>query len=347
MATTTKLHGHTETVLSIAVTADPSPKIVSGAEEGELRVWSLDGTAIHQQTVEDKSDITSVVCSQQRPQLFYAACGSRILTFDARDLSTPVSEFAVNEDEINQIALSNNEDFLAACDDTGHVKIISLFDKKVFKTLRKHTNICATVAFCPSKPWTLYTGGYDSKLIQWDFSKPRCLCIIDMEDIGTSNQDEAAYLVNPPFVHSSAVCQDGNFLACGTEKAQVQIFKLGRNKNPAFIDTLHGHTQGVSQVHFPKFMSNHLVSGGNDGKILLWNLDNTAAKSPLVNGAAHANGGGSSQGADNTANITHPVKEINHGSKLNWVTTGVQGNQKFLVVADNTEVLTLYPYPEL
>ena len=348
----TKLCGHENTVLSLATTSHDSPRIVSGTEGGELGLWSLDGSGVQRIRLPVVDDVTSICCSRLNPDTIYAATGGTSHSFDLRNFHDPVQSFQFNEEEINQIRLNEKENFLAACDDSGQVKVINLVEKKVYKTLRKHTNICATVAFRPSRQWDLYTGGYDSKLILWDFSRPRATCCIDMNDVGLA-EHTGPHLVNPPFIHSLAVASSGQLLGCGTENGLVQVFRANK-RTLEHLQTLKEHTQGVSQVYFPDFAETTLVSGGNDGRIVIWDLSSMLSKAPACNGlSSHGSGpsGAAQQDAEdqggNVVPHNHPVvlSCIDHSDKINWLTCSSRGSQKFIVVADSTANLTLHPFP--
>jgi WD40 repeat protein len=334
-----------QTVLSVSTTA--TGQIVTGGEQGELCVWSPDGTIVGKHTFEGDDDITSVACSQRRPDLIYVAVGAQIPALDLKQLDTPLFTFRFNEEEINQLVLNEKEEYLAACDDSGHIKVINLFDKRVHKTLRKHTNICATVAFHPRRPWDLFSGGYDSKLIQWDFSRGRSVCVIDMEELGVHGGESSSYLINPPFVHSLATSNTGQYMACGTEGATIQLFHINKY-NPEYFVTLCSHTQGVSQVHFPKSKPEHLVSGGNDGKILVWDMSRLSSCSTVSNGLPSidsSNNQASSQAAHQPVPSNTPIFTIDHGGKVNWLTSINRNNETFLIVADNMNKVMIYPYP--
>ena len=345
--------GHTETILTAIVTS--SGKIITGGEEGQLCVWSLDGSSVAKHKLEDEADITSFCCSRVNENILFAAAGERIYKFDIRELPKPLETLEFSEDEINQIALDEKENFLAACDDSNNVKVYNLQERKVHRTLRKHSNICATVSFRPKRAWDLVSGGYDHKLIQWDFSRGRAVCIIDMEEICAATQNQGAYVVNPPFIHHIAVNPTGEFLACGTENALIHVFKYTK-RTPEFHKSLLGHTKGVSQVHFPTFSSSNLVSGGNDGKILIWDLAGSESQN-ICNGHSHGElgtNGAVNAGHQAAAPAQHgppssplrPKFTIEHGEKINWITSGAGVNGPYLVIADNTPNATIYPYPQ-
>ncbi len=121
--------------------------------------------------------------------------------------------FAANADEVNCVAASAaNGGWLAAADDSGEVQVISLAPAAgsaaaaadppassaagsaslsaaaaeggwprparpaAYKTLRRgHSNIAAAAAFRPHRPWELLSGGLDSTVVKWDFSRLRPL----------------------------------------------------------------------------------------------------------------------------------------------------------------------------
>ncbi|KAG1330225.1 putative WD repeat-containing protein 53 [Cocos nucifera] len=121
----------------------------------------------------------------------------------------PLETYNYNKDEINQIAYSSKSNFLATADDSGDVKIIDTSQQCLYKTLRAvHTSICSSVQFLSWKPWAAITGGLDSKLAMWDFSKGRPSNVIDygMPEVdSTVSCGNVGQCLNPAFVHSIAV----------------------------------------------------------------------------------------------------------------------------------------------
>ncbi len=361
--------GHTETILCAAT--DLEGHILSGGESGQLCCWSLDGTQPQKHKISNVADdVTSISCSRIRAHEIFVACGQKVLGYDQRQMKDALFMFECNEDEINQIVLHEKEEYLAACDDSGQIKVFNLPEKRLYKTLRKHTNICSTIAFRPNRTWDMLSGGLDNMLLQWDVSRNRSVCNINMQDLGIVAENPESYSVNPPFVYSLAVSSNGNYVACGTENALVQVFD-GRQRTLTHLNSLRGHTNGVSQVHFPCFNENMLVSGGNDGKINLWDAKDCGAQ-PLTNGHGHTNGQGNRQrrrradrharrhenggnSGEQTAQAEEDISEekvilpkhvIEHGEKINWITSVDKNGQNMLVVVDNSVKLTLYDIPQ-
>ena len=329
--------GHTDSVLCCATTSEG--KVLSGGEDGEICLWATNGQDFVKTTVESGDDVTSVCCANNNQHLVFVSGEEKLYEYDLRQLSEHVHRYDFNEEEINHIAINEKDEYLAACDDSGQIKIMRLQDRSRFKTLRKHTNICASVCFRPRRAWDLISGGYDKQLIQWDFSRGRSTCVIDIETVGPQTEPS---VVNPPFIHSISSSASGKYLACGTENALVQVFNTSK-RSPEFLSSLRAHTSGVSQVHFPKFHEAVLVSGGNDGQCFIWNVEHLEAAP--VNGHG---GEASAAAANHTADVATSFKvNIVHGEKINWISSGQTPNQKFFIVADNSNALTVYPFPEL
>ena len=328
--------GHSQAVLSIGVATDGSGRIVSGAESSELCLWSSDGDVLEKVRLPEECDVSAVCCSTVNPHGVYVAAGKKIHVFDLRSFREPVEEYDFNEDEINQIVVNKNEKYLAACDDSGQVVVINLEERKLYRTLRKHTNICATVSFRANRDSDLLSGAYDCKVIQWEFARVRSVCMMSMQDFGSAGEVAGSPMLTPPFVHSLALSSDGARMAVGTENALVEVFDASK-RTLSYHDTFRRHTQGVSQVHFPVFTDDYLVSGGNDGNIFLWEMTQSPGSAITCNGLSH--------GKPHSGDVV-PKFSIEHCHKVNWISSGMCNQRKFFVVADNTCDPTLYAFPE-
>lgn len=218
MQKSTWIGGHTSAVLCLDVNREG---ILASGGEDELCIWSKDGSSRSKLSCSsqsgglDSKEVNSVCFCVKSPERLYASYGNRIIGYDLRNTSSAVCEFQFNEDEINQVAIHGKGNFVAACDDSGQIKVIDVQSGTLFKSLHsKHDNICSTVQFRPNRPWEIVSGGMDYTIISWDFSSGRALQELNVQELGGDNQ-EGAYFVNPPFVHSIHMSENGRMFAAG------------------------------------------------------------------------------------------------------------------------------------
>lgn len=158
--------GHSSSILCVGASGGPDGLLASGSEGGEVTVWSQDGTVVGRLTLSDEEDSTSVVFSPAASRL-YVSHGETVSVLDPRNLKGPAEEFqGAGEEEINALALNETGSALAVADDSGAVRVLELPGGKVCRTLRRHTNICSSVAFRPHRPNYLLSAGLDMQ-VRW------------------------------------------------------------------------------------------------------------------------------------------------------------------------------------
>ncbi|KAK7486465.1 hypothetical protein BaRGS_00022266 [Batillaria attramentaria] len=338
MSAVTLSGGHQASVLCVDV--QPSTgQVASGSEEGDLCLWSSAGELINKYT-RPETDCTSVLFSRLKPTTLYVAFGANVLIFDTDHPQEPKHSFQCNLDEVNQVQVDEKEEFIAACDDAGEIKILGISELKVYKTLRfKHTNICSTVLFRLGRPWEVISGGLDCRMVHWDFSKPKCLNQFNMQELHATSNDDTGYMVNPPFIHHLAMNKTRSLIACALENGLVAVFdSTAKNLKEKFC--LHAHEQGVSQVHFSS--ENTLISGGNDCRIIVWDL--SKAEENQANEGFCLNGDSSVEDRRNES-ITELCKAhtLVHPFKVNWLAPFMREGRLHVAIADQTSNITIKP----
>nr|XP_004671769.1 WD repeat-containing protein 53 isoform X1 [Jaculus jaculus]XP_045003726.1 WD repeat-containing protein 53 isoform X1 [Jaculus jaculus] len=351
--------GHSSPILCLNASKDGL--VASGAEGGDLVAWSEDGSPLGHMQFQGADDITSVLFSPSCPTKLYAAHGETISILDVRSLKGSLDHFHVNEEEINCLSLNETENLLASADDSGAIKIVDLEKKKVSRCLKRHSNICSSVAFRPQRPQSLVSCGLDMQVILWNLQKARPLWITNLQEDETEEMEglqSPGQFLNPALAHSVSVASCGNIFGCGAEDGKVRIFRIMGVKCEQELG-FKGHTLGVSQVCFlPE--SYLLLTGGNDGKIMLWDVNSEMEKkqkSPTkythrkkTKRAAYPK-----QGEHANTSVTDeegngnflPKLNIEHGEKVNWLLgTKIKG-QQVILVADQTSCISLYPLSEL
>ncbi|XP_033885392.2 WD repeat-containing protein 53-like isoform X1 [Acipenser ruthenus] len=346
--------GHSLPVLCVGAGTDGL--LASGAEGGELTVWSDEGTPIGQLKLDGGDDVTCATFSLSSPNKLYISHGEAVSILDARALKKPVDLFRVSEDEINCLSVNETDSLIAAADDSGSIKILDLSSRKVIRSLRKHTNICSSVAFRPQRPQCLVSCGLDMQVMLWNLQKARPLWVQNLQELGEEEevQQSAGQLFNPPLAHAITVAACGNTFACGSEDGKIHMFKVVGTRFERQVG-FKGHSQGVSQVHFVNFLSHPhwLVSGGNDGKVLLWDASTgsmTESKGQAKGGhrrKAKSVKGASKEGADHNTELEvkafSPKLCINHEEKVNWICPAQLKGEGRIIVADQSSSLSVYP----
>lgn len=215
---------HKETILALEVNTDGILSSVS--EDGHCVLWATNGEIIQDINVDsdhgstskgsDERPLNSVTFNPSNCNEFYISSGRSVLAYDVRKCSSYHGKFDFNEDEINQLCVNSTGRYLASCDDMGEIKVIDIQESRLFKTLsRHHDNICSTVQFRHKKSWQLLSAGLDCCIINWDFSSGKPLQVFNTSEHTNDNKKEQTFFVNPPFVHSLSIAQDGKTFATG------------------------------------------------------------------------------------------------------------------------------------
>ncbi|XP_034556497.1 WD repeat-containing protein 53 isoform X2 [Notolabrus celidotus] len=284
--------GHSSSILCAGASSGPEGLLASGSEGGEVTLWSQEGTIIGRLTLPGEDDCTSVVFAPAAPGQLYVSHGDAVSVLDPRNLKGPMEEFqGAGEEEINALALNETGSALAVADDSGAVRVLEIPGGKLCRTLRRHTNICSSVAFRPNRPNNLLSAGLDMQVMLWGLQKTRPLWTVNLQDVAEEEDDhqqKPGQLFNPPLVHCVSVASCGNIVSCAAEDGRVHIMRIGSGSKLEQQGAVKAHSQGASQAHFVGFLPHPywLVTGGNDGQVALWDL----SKHPVVSPEATAKG---------------------------------------------------------
>ncbi|KAJ7968740.1 WD repeat-containing protein 53 [Quillaja saponaria] len=203
-----RLRGHKDTATCCIASRDRPGLVVTSGEDG--RVCWFDLRCKDVQLIMDVGEepISSLCFKPGNEDVIYVSSGKEVKSFSAHLATSwkPLESYNYNKEEINQIACNSKSSFLAAADDGGDVKIIDIRQQCLYKSLRAgHSSICSSVQFLPWRSWEVITGGLDSKLVMWDFSKGRPYKIVDfgLPDIKSSSNADQCF--NPAFIHAIVV----------------------------------------------------------------------------------------------------------------------------------------------
>ncbi|XP_035755924.1 WD repeat-containing protein 53 isoform X3 [Egretta garzetta] len=191
----------------------------------------------------------------------------------------------------------------------------------------------------------------------WSLQKARPLWTTDLQECEAEEDSPqaAGQFFNPPLAHSLSVASCGNIFGCGAQDGKVRIFRVTGVKFERELE-FHGHSLGVSQVLFmPE--TYWLLTGGNDGKVLLWDVSSDIGKqqkSPpesLQRRKAHAPASTRrdrklNKVASNEHARVLPKLTIEHGEKVNWISCAEIKGSRRVLVADQSSSVSVYPLPE-
>ncbi|KAM4041846.1 WD repeat-containing protein 53 isoform 1-T5 [Anomaloglossus baeobatrachus] len=346
--------GHASPVLSLAISKERV--IASGAENGELAIWSEQGTPISKVHLKGDNDVTGLAFSPLSFSKVYVAHGETISVLDTRALGDPMEMFTINKEEINCISVNETDSLLAAADDSGTVKVLDLQSKKVCRTLQRHTNICSAVTFRPHRPQSLVSCGLDMQVMLWNVQKARPLWLTNLQHLAQDEEDLDLHqspdqLFNPPLAHSLSISSCGNVFCCGAEDGKIRSFRITETRFEEEV-CFKAHTQGVSQVSFigQDPGQSLLLSGGNDGRVCVWNLKKETAQPQKQQKPHHpkksASKGKGKQTAETSARVSSSLC-IEHGEKVNWILGAELQGSKVVLVADPSNAISVYQLGEL
>ncbi|XP_053730093.1 WD repeat-containing protein 53 isoform X2 [Synchiropus splendidus] len=219
----------------------------------------------------------------------------------------------------------------------------------------------------PQRPNNIVSAGLDMQVMLWGLQKTRPLWTLSLQDVAEEEDDQQqqrpGQLFNPPLAHCVSVSSCGNVVGCAAEDGRVHLMRIGSGSKLGQLGAIKAHSQGASQAHFLSFLSHPywLATGGNDGQVSLWDV----SKHPVVTPGGKSKGQGSGgqrkkgkaksrdkattsqteaeEAAAETLNFSTPKMTFSHGDKINWLSPALLKGNASLVVADQSDSLTVYP----
>ncbi|ESR62778.1 hypothetical protein CICLE_v10015641mg [Citrus x clementina] len=363
-----RLRGHKATATCCIASRDRPGFVATSGEDGCVCWFDLRSKDVQLVTDVGNGPVTSLCFKSGNEDIIYVSSGKEVKSFDVHMPASwrPLESYNYNKEEINQIVCNPKSSFLACADDGGDVKIIDIRQHCLYKTLRAgHSSICSSVQFIPWKPWEVISGGLDSKLVMWDFSKGRPNKIVNFglpENNGNSGQ-----CYNPAFVHAIAI-PDADMLdktkkICVVAKGDgvVDVIniesELNISRSKSTTKPLKG-SQSTSKVNIRDAEMEILDHSGGKRLHLDYSVGgHTAAASCVAfsmfgeRGKYLISGGNDKlvkvwdcsrfQGVQTSINNDLLIKNINLNKKVNWLCTTPTESEN-LVVCDTSKVVKVY-----
>ncbi|KAF8735152.1 hypothetical protein AX14_002657 [Amanita brunnescens Koide BX004] len=201
-----------------------------GTHDGTLRVYDLSTFKVIKAVRNLGSEVSSIICVK-RPgsdlRDAWIAAGTKIMKFqldspkmiqDVHDALEVIDLVAQPDDLVNEIGLNGNKTHIVFSTDAGIVGVVDLTTKEILRMKTEHGNVCGCVKFIPTKPKELVSGGYDQKLLHFDYTNGNLL----------SEREIAPYApvggmsLSPPFIMSMAMSATG-ILTAGAADGRLWI----------------------------------------------------------------------------------------------------------------------------
>mmetsp|Transcript_3293 Transcript_3293/g.3829 ORF Transcript_3293/g.3829 Transcript_3293/m.3829 type:complete len:454 (-) Transcript_3293:2-1363(-) len=297
-------------------------------------------------------------------------------------------------EEINAIDIfhdsKHKKTFLATADDDGLLRVTDSLGNKKASDVSSPSSIsqrCSTyqhsedstspalvtsAAFRPRSIKTLdvATAGTDCTINLWDINRPHNKPSSTLH-IRSDDSDNMNQICNPPIVHSLSWSSSGRLLAAGLGDGSCLIASIDGRSLVESYRLRGGHDSAVASVLFPRFGSSTslswshitaqdrlIITAGNDGSILLWDLgsvvagDNAVSPSSMFTGCGDTGCNEEMLSAFQDLSVTQQEPKIlfgiPHGKKSNWIVSSSAEEQNLsssLFVADTSNDITVYVLP--
>jgi WD40 repeat protein len=153
---------------------------------------------------------------------------------------------------VNDLAISSDGKMIASCSSDNTIKLWSLPERNLLRTLQGHKNAVNALALLPDGK-VLASGSYDKTIKLWSLSDGTLLISLD------AHQDSVTAL---------ATTRDGKVLASGSYDKTIKLWLLPENK---LLTVLEGHQNRVGALAITSD-DKLLASGSEDTTIKLWSL---------------------------------------------------------------------------
>ncbi len=166
----------------------------------------------------------------------------------------------------------------------------------------------------------LVSGGFDCEVVLWEHSTGRRKAHnhLGIDSDGTSMG------INPPWIHSLAYACNGRSLLCATGDGGVCLREASTLR---LLAREEAHRSFTSCIHVPfdrdcagDVAGRVAFSGGNDGKVHAWRIQDSAKPAKRKKGKNRNNAAGGGSGSSSGQDLIS-LWTLDHGEKINAIAT--------------------------
>ncbi|MEV7993678.1 WD40 repeat domain-containing protein [Streptomyces sp. NPDC086077] len=267
------------------------PLLATGEVGGDVRLWDVSAPA-------RPSPVAGALPGQTKPvgalafdaggrslmaasQIISGGFGGGLRIWDVSDPGRPDplgdGELRGQQMPVRGMAAAPRGGYVYTADTTGVLRVWRTADGAVPSLTGESSSSQFVFALAASPRASLVaTGGGDSKVRLWDVSRPRSPTAVGEP------------LLTGGITNSVGFSPDGTLLASGNAIGQVRLWDVSDPARAgAYGYPVSGHGGSVSALaHAPR--GGHLVTGGGDGTLRVWQTDTARARSMLCAATRHA-----------------------------------------------------------
>ncbi|MHC5775663.1 nSTAND1 domain-containing NTPase [Nostoc sp.] len=253
------LRGHEDNVSSVAISAD-GETIVSGGNDGTVRLWNLQGQTLAEPLRGHEGYVSSVAISADGETIVSGGYDGtvRLWNLQGQTLAEPLRG---HEGSVNSVAISADGETIVSGGNDGTVRLWNLQGQTLAEPLRGHEGYVSSVAISADGE-TIVSGGNDGTVRLWNL--------------------QGQTLAEPlrghkGVVYSVAISANGQTIVSGGNDRTVRLWNL---QGQTLAEPLRGHEGSVMSVAISAD-GQTIVSGADDGTVRLWNLQGQTLAEPL------------------------------------------------------------------
>ncbi|AVH66666.1 nSTAND1 domain-containing NTPase [Nostoc sp. 'Peltigera membranacea cyanobiont' N6] len=253
------LCGHEGDVISVAISAD-GQTIVSGGEDGTVRLWNLQGLPLTEPFRGHEGDVWSVAVSADGQTIVSGGEDGtvRLWNLQGQTLAEP---FRGHEGDVRSVAISADGQTIVSGGEDCTVQLWNLQGQTLAEPFRGHESEVYSVAISADGQ-TIVSGGKDGTVRLWNLQG------LPLTEPFRGHEGE---------VYSVAISADGQTIVSGGKDGTVRLWNL---QGLPLTEPFRGHEGDVWSVAISAD-GQTIVSGGEDGTVRLWNLQGQTLTEPF------------------------------------------------------------------
>jgi WD40 repeat protein/type II secretory pathway predicted ATPase ExeA len=243
--------------------------ILSAALDGTLRSWNADSASnnLLQELavfVGHDAGVRALEISSDGLTMLSGGDDNQIIRWSLEH-GTILARYAGHAATVTSLAFSGDERSAFSGSLDAEVLHWDLRADDLLGTLRGHQNTVTDLAWLPDASGLALSSSADGTLLLWDTNTLQIVRTFQLPDNAPGNS---------PAISALAVSANAQFAAGGSADGSINLWEIGTG---SLSDQLQGgHSSAVNALILHPLQQNIVISGGEDGNIVIWNLADAA-----------------------------------------------------------------------